>query len=68
MKSSGKSVDLISMTSEVWLHSKYEVIKEHVYAHQDKKESYGPLSIESRLNCKVEQVAKRFAINHIVSN
>ena len=65
IKSSGKSVDFISMTSELWLHSKHDVVKEHVYAHQDEMESYSSLSIESKLNCKVDQVAKRFAIKHI---
>ena len=68
IKSSGKSVDLISMTPEVWSNSKYEVIKEHVYAHQDEKNIYGPLTIESSLNCKVDLIAKRFALNHIASN
>ena len=68
IKSSGKSVDLISMTSELWLHSKHIVIKEHVYAHQDEKESYSSLSIESKLNCKVDQMAKDFSIKHIARN
>lgn len=68
IKSSGKSVDLISMTSEVWRQSKYELVKEHVYAHQDEDEHYGPLTIESTLNCKADLLAKRFAHTQMRSN
>ena len=51
--------------SEVWLQSRYDLVKEHVYAQQDKY--YGPLNIQSTLNCKVDLLAKSFALEKISS-
>ena len=68
IKSSGKSVDLISMTSAIWLKSNFTVSKKHVYAHQDDTSQIETLTMESILNCKVDLLAKQFALEQICSN
>ena len=50
IKSSGKSVDLISMTSAIWLQSMFTVTKQHVYTHQDETSHTEKLTLESTLN------------------
>ena len=51
------------MTSEVWKKSKFTMIREHVYAHQDNH--FGHLTLAATINSKVDLKAKHFAIEHI---
>ena len=55
------------MTSAIWLQSKFTVTKKHVYAHQDKILNVKYLTMESTLNCKVDSLAKTFALEQIYS-
>ena len=54
-----KSVDLISIISELWSTSSFCIIKEHMYEHQDNLGR--PLTQLEKLNCRVDNLAKEIA-------
>ena len=58
-KAKMKSVDLISIISELWSTSSFKITKEHVYGHQD--DSGRPLTQMEALNCRVDILAKEIA-------
>ena len=65
IKLSRKSVDIISITSEVWSKLNFNIRGEYVYAHQE--DHFGPLSLPSTLDCRVDLLAKKFTNKHIIS-
>ena len=59
-KANMKSVDFISIISELWSNSKFTISKEHVYGRQD--DLGRSLTQMEALNCRVDVYAKEIAI------
>ena len=64
IRSSGKYVYLIPITSSLWTSSSFKFNNEHIYAHQDDNDM-GPLSMKANLNCKMNTIAKDIVLIQI---
>ena len=59
MKSNMKNVDMLSIISDLWEDSPFNIIKQHVYGHQD--DTGKELTQLEKLNCRVDVWAKEIA-------
>ena len=59
MKSNMKNVDMLSIISDLWEDSQFNIIKQHVYGHQD--DTGRELTQLEKLNCRVDIWAKEIA-------
>ena len=66
IKVKDKHTDLISVTSDLWSTSAFYFTTEHLRAHQD--ELRRPLTIKEYLNCKMDALDKRLALEKISHN
>jgi len=61
VKTTWKSVDLISQILDVWSNQHCTQLPQHVYGHQDDKRT-GPLTCVEQLNVRMDKLAKTLAI------
>ena len=61
VKTTWKSVDLISQILDVWSNQHCTQLPQHVYGHQDDKRT-GPLTFVEQLNVRMDKLAKTLAI------
>ena len=66
IRCSSKHVDMISMITELWSMSCFTPIQEHVYGHQDEIDR--PLTIQAKLNNKMDLMAKDIALEQIATD
>ena len=59
MKSNMTNVDMLSIISDLWEDSQFNIIKKHVYGHQD--DTGKQLTQLEKLNCRVDLWAKEIA-------
>ena len=61
-----KHIDLISIINNIWESSSFSIVKTHVYGHRDTAAQ--PLTPLETLNCRMDLLAKRIAIQYIHHN
>ena len=64
LKARHKHIDLISVINELWEDAPFNIVKEHVYGHQD---ILGRILTQlEELNCRVDVLAKEIALHQIL--